>query len=273
MAETVFNTGETQAQLNQMYNPADSALRKGQLILFDMLCFIDDLCKENNINYSVAYGNVLGAYRHGGFIPWDDDLDIILFPKDYEKLHNVLRTIKHERYVLQDITTDAGYPQLWYKIRDKKTHHKCESNTRLCLQYDGFQIDCFPLIEGPIPWIKRIDSYVIEARNLLFEKNYRTAFNIILRFQQFFVYPFYRFLSKCFGDKTIVGIDYGILSGKNMTKSSVIPYSSIKFEERLFPCPANPKEYLECLYGSDFMCLPPREKRTGHEIDEYSFDD
>ena len=78
MNETVFNTGETQGELRAKYNPDGSILRRAQLRMLDMLLYLDKVCKEQQIPYCLDSGNVLGAVRHGGFIPWDDDMDVLL---------------------------------------------------------------------------------------------------------------------------------------------------------------------------------------------------
>lgn len=105
----VFNTGETDVELKVLYNPEGSNLRKGQLIMLDMLQFIDAVCKKHNIEYRIDAGNVLGAVRHGGFIPWDDDMDIALTRKEYFKLIKALKKEKHERYVVQSHKSDANF--------------------------------------------------------------------------------------------------------------------------------------------------------------------
>ena len=73
MTDIVFNTGETQSELRAKYNPEGSILRRAQMRMLDMLIYLDKVCKEQNIPYRIDGGNVLGAVRHGGFIPWDDD--------------------------------------------------------------------------------------------------------------------------------------------------------------------------------------------------------
>ena len=86
MENTIYNTGETTKELKQRYNPDNSDLRKAQLRMLEILKFVTNICDKNNLNYWLSSGTLLGAYRHQGFIPWDDDLDIEMPRKDYLKL-------------------------------------------------------------------------------------------------------------------------------------------------------------------------------------------
>ena len=84
-----FNTGETEKELKEKYNPEGSTLRKAQLRMLEMAVFLDKVLKENGITYYIEAGNLLGAVRHGGFIPWDDDFDIAVDAKDIKKIKKI----------------------------------------------------------------------------------------------------------------------------------------------------------------------------------------
>ncbi|EXY98301.1 licD family protein, partial [Bacteroides fragilis str. 3998 T(B) 4] len=100
------------------YNTDGTMLRKQQERMFEMLCVIDDICVKNEINYWLSGGTLLGAVRHGGFIPWDDDLDIQLMKDDYNKLLGLLKTELPEQYQLQTSKTDRNYFARYAKVRD-----------------------------------------------------------------------------------------------------------------------------------------------------------
>lgn len=70
--------------------------------ILEVMKFIDHVCRENDIEYFIMGGTALGAIRHGGFIPWDDDLDIFMTPQNYEKFRKVFNTLKKEKFVLQE---------------------------------------------------------------------------------------------------------------------------------------------------------------------------
>ena len=79
-------------QLKAKYNPEGSTLRKAQLRMAEMLKYIDKICHEHSITYWMDFGTLLGAVRHGGFIPWDDDTDICMPIEDYERFKRLLIT-------------------------------------------------------------------------------------------------------------------------------------------------------------------------------------
>ena len=87
-----MTASQTQA-LREKYNPDGSALRRDQLALLDMLCFVADICRQNGIQWWLSSGTLLGAARHKGFIPWDDDIDIAMPRKDYNVLLEILKVL------------------------------------------------------------------------------------------------------------------------------------------------------------------------------------
>ncbi len=127
------------------------ALEKRQLFekLLDLLVVLNDVCQQNDIKYFVFGGTMLGAVRHKGFIPWDDDVDVVLFREDYNKLKDVARKGAFKfPYFLQDPSTDIGYPKGYCRLRNSNTteipvfdvYEKCNH---------GIFIDIFPLDKLP----------------------------------------------------------------------------------------------------------------------------
>lgn len=268
-----FNTGETPGSLKEIYNPEGSSLRKGQLVMLEMLKYIDSLCRKHNIEYRIDSGNVLGAVRHGGFIPWDDDVDIVLTRKEYKKLVKVLQAEKNDRYVVQCRKTDPNYFLNYVKLRDTLSHMRSESNTANKLLYDGFQIDIFRLIEGPIDSLIKIDmiaTYRIEEPLRRRNKFLWLLFN---KFMRTIVYPVFRCLCFLFGDKTRLGYDFGLHFTETFSKQCSYPYKPIPYEGVELMGPNNPIAFCKEMYGPSFMELPNKEKRNHHGVDDYVFVD
>ena len=84
--------------------------------ILETMKFIDKLCRENGIVYYIMGGTALGAIRHGGFIPWDDDLDIFMTPSEYERFKKIFEAQKSEKFVLQEWRTTPNYLE-YAKIR------------------------------------------------------------------------------------------------------------------------------------------------------------
>ena len=101
------------------YNPEGSVLREAQLRMLDILVEVDRICRERGIDYWMDAGTLLGAVRHGGFIPWDDDLDICINKKDYRRFRQSMLECLPERFAYQDWTTDPHHFEMSPRIRDR----------------------------------------------------------------------------------------------------------------------------------------------------------
>ena len=93
-----------------MVQLSDEMLRQLQLIQLEMLIEVDRICKKCNIKYNIIAGTLLGAIRHGGYIPWDDDADVALLRSEYEKFRIVCKTeLDKTRFIFQDHRNTIGY--------------------------------------------------------------------------------------------------------------------------------------------------------------------
>lgn len=108
-----------------------------QRLEFEMLLEMHKICKENNLDYYLAYGTVLGAVRHKGFIPWDNDIDIIIDIDSYEQFCDILENELSDKYCLSSINTDRNYDSLKARVSLKDEHHHI------------IHIDIFPMVGAP----------------------------------------------------------------------------------------------------------------------------
>lgn len=260
----VYNTGETPKMLKEKYNPEGSILRKAQMRMLDMLLYIDGVCKKLNIEYRLDSGNVLGAVRHGGFIPWDDDVDIVILRKDCPKLCKYLLENPHPQYVLQYHKTDPGYCGFWPVLRDLKSEYIQNSDVHNARKYRGLQVDIFPLEEGLTPFFIKISGHITYLNEKHFVLKHKKIADIIYRFQKYIIHPVFRFLDVFTGAKDTAMYAYGISCGTNIPKSFLKDYKPILFEEHYFPGPSDPYEYCKKIYGN-YMKLPPIDKRDHHK--------
>ena len=104
---------------HRTYNPEGSLLRRDQKELVEILKTLADICRQNDIPWWLSSGTLLGAARHKGFIPWDDDIDIVLLKKDYKRLEKILSKMESDEYFFQSMKTDVEYINIFSKFRKK----------------------------------------------------------------------------------------------------------------------------------------------------------
>jgi len=266
----IYNTGESDLDLKNRYNPEGSKLRKLQYRMLDMLLYIDKICKDQNIEWRLDGGNILGAVRHGGFIPWDDDVDIVLLPKEYKRLVDYLKTHPHPQYVVQDNDTDPGfYAPNWAVLRDLKSEYKQNSYMHNARKYRGAQIDIFCYENHINKTLFRITArftwwnikYFIGRKPKIAQFIYDLSVIII---------PIMRLVGYPFSSSKLYGHAYGHLAHpfilKWVSEDMILPHKRIMFEGHEFPGPGNPEKFLRFKYGN-YMELPHEAKRNFHQAD------
>ncbi len=127
----------------------NASLRQLQQIELELLLEADRICRKHGIHYNIIAGTMLGAVRHGGFIPWDDDADIALLRPEYERFREACRTeLDPERYSFQDHTVTPGYRWGYGKLRRRDTLFLREHQEHMPYE-QGVFIDVFPLDAVP----------------------------------------------------------------------------------------------------------------------------
>ena len=247
--------------------------RKVQLRQLEILKAIDRICRLHQIDYWLDGGTLLGAVRHKGFIPWDDDIDIAMPREQLTRFVETARKELPEELLIQTPETEPALRLPICKVRDKNSF-LVEPDDDFKSPYNkGLYVDIFPMIDYPScskRFYKRVCRGFCRADAILRAKhnyNFRAA-------AEFFYFEAKRaacLLSwklACAGkmrgefiSNTLNNNGYGIAHRKD----SVFPLSEIGFEGCRFQAPANPDAYLSELYG-DYLQLPPEDKRGGHAV-------
>ncbi len=272
-------------------------MRSLQKTELEILLEVDRVCKKHNIRYLLTGGTLLGAVRHKGFIPWDDDIDIIMPIRDYYRFCDICGKELSSKYFLQTILTDNFY-HFWAKIRKNGT--LMEEGDYPYEMHQGIWIDIFPIIgveesperiqkirdrmrkyklfmfecrssdpfkkmslEGIVRCVpKKIQRLIIKER---FRNNLKKAFLKIPK-------PILSFVQKAKLRHLFVPADndgmWCYIAGDDLEIDARYPGElldstvELEFEGHLFPVPSKYDRYLTILYG-DYMTPPPVNERRG----------
>ncbi len=238
--------------------------------------YIHNICKEKGINYSLAYGSLLGAVRHKGFIPWDDDLDIALKRDEYDKLYQAILEDNNSIYKVVSWENDSRYPYPFYRVYDSRTVYEnnyIQNDIELGICVDVFPFDDYKDVNKEIT---KLDMYRrLSVYTLYGIRNKEAGIKNIVRYLMLVAFRLTRVktwnkkLNDC-SKASVDGeyIDYLMESKKYSTKLDAKALDEVvecKFEDRIYNIPKDYDHILTTIYGSDYMEIPPLEKRIQHD--------
>lgn len=256
------------------------SFEEAKKVELEILLNVADFCDKHGLRYYLAYGTLIGAIRHKGFIPWDDDIDIQMPRPDYNKLIELFnQENKDKRYFLIDSKAkNAGHT--YVKVVDMRTIKKEEGtkkNSILGVDLDIFPIDGMPSDEAEFEkwYAKLYNCYKKQQYANTALKGWRLKTKIHLLLYKPYVlcrkglrkkadklhalYPY----EEC---ERVGSMETIYSSKKNyMRKEYFDGYTLVEFEGHQFKAPKKYHEVLNCLYG-DYMQLPPEEERITHHI-------
>lgn len=251
---------------------ASQSVKQVQQKILEVMKYIDKLCHDNGIVYYIMGGTALGAVRHGGFIPWDDDLDIFMTPSEYEKFKKVFEAEDSSLFVLQEWRITPDYLE-YAKVRMNGTTFIEEAFKDRKDLHQGIYVDIMILHKVPeSKFIQKLVYYESKFVTLyaLSQRNWKpksTSQKLVLNSLKLMPCKlmakcFYRRIYKYDDMKTNFKYCYWITPAK--FRSGLFDSSffsdpvDIPFEDTVLQGSKKIKEYLEYRYG-DYMKLPSKE--------------
>lgn len=236
-------------EVHYSFPQGNDVLERLHQVEFEMALIIKKIFDANGIRYVIEYGSLLGAIRHGGFIPWDDDFDYVVFQDDYEKASEALRRELPQGYVLHDKVSDPNYFYSFSKVRHLNSLAIEEGFTDN-LKYKGIYIDLF---RGNVEMNNKY------ARRLFLAKNHSKS-----HWRKFVSTKNMSELGKSLGHG-VKWMGYGFMhaitpkteyfhrSPENdqyfLPADKYLPFSTVTFNGVEFPAPHDPNYVLTDMYG------------------------
>lgn len=243
-------------------------LRKAQLIMLEMLVEFDAICQKHKLQYWLDSGTLLGAVRHKGFIPWDDDIDLSMPVEDYEQFQEIAAKELSSNIFFQTVKTDPSFKFDYIKLRSNKANIvELHEEGRVIEYHQGVFVDIFPMQT---------------LKNTSFHKQFyedtfkliRSVSSVSLHTPKGEDHPFIREKLVTALDSLHLGWDeesVKVIYSAKMPDvaacfdiSEIFPLKKMDFEGLSFYVPHNPHHYLSEIYSFDYRELPPIDKRLTH---------
>ena len=254
-------------------------IREIQQMELGIMEYVHETCQKIGVKYFLAYGSLIGAVRHKGFIPWDDDMDICMLREDYEKLQDYLISNPDERYEVMSYKNNLNYVYPFMKVQDNHTY-LLEEDVRIDSNM-GIYVDIFPVdgYEDDVQFKNKMTK-LIKKRQLscyTFKgiTNTKSVLNSLLRYVSVIIFYFTNTnkyvaqieeLAKSRKVSDYEQVDYLIYKDMNKPvwrREWLEQVTTGTFEGKEFTIPKNYHEILTSDYG-DYMQLPPVEQRVSH---------
>lgn len=258
-------------------------LRQLQMIELEMLLEVDRICRKCDIQYNIIGGTLLGAIRHGGFIPWDDDADVTMMRSDYLRFADACRTeLDSTRFYFQDAWNTEGYRWSYGKIRRKDTLFLREYQEHMPYE-QGVFIDVFPVDGIPDNYFMRVinNAHCFCIRKILWSDVGKMADKSAIK------RIFFCVLSKISREKILKHYEK-LIEKRNRKRTKFVRIAlmplpnrenwgyrrewyeksrTYMFEECALQGIANAEEFLTYEFG-DYMKIPPEDKRKVHPVSD-----
>lgn len=259
---------QMQQVLRERYNPEGSTKRSLQLEELKLLEQFHTLCEKHKIPYWLDSGTLIGAVRHGGFIPWDDDIDVCVLLKDYKRLRKVLMEELNAPYTFQDCETDKAYYHKWAQIvnTDIVVERYIPQQEKVIRKY--LWIDILPVEEGCVRLKKEVEKLYgrcyRRVSGQIMDNNVNKCIAQLLMPILTGVITLQRCINRVFFRNTYIH-RYGVEFYSVRKKKDVFPLSVIEFEGKKFYAPHNTHNYLTRIFR-DYDTLPSEENREAHGV-------
>lgn len=242
-------------------------IKRVQNRLLYMASSVRDVLVSHNIPYLLAYGNLLGAVCHQGYIPWDDDFDLFLFDDKYEEAITYLRKELPSDLFLEDAMSEPLYYHGWARVKDLKTIvEKKISLTTTFYSHKGLSVDLFRLkrmkedeeklyrATEHLAYLQRMKHHGLIADDIYNKRKAIVSSQLLNEKTKLYNSP---------KRSTQDIYTFCLIYDDRFYPKDLFPLKEYKYENTTFLGPHNPDPFLKCCYG-DYMKLPPIEQRRSH---------
>lgn len=241
-------------------------LKEAQEKMLDILIEVDTVCKNNNIKYWLDSGTLLGAIRHKGFIPWDDDIDICMLKEDYERFLKIAPIeMDITKYFLSTIKTDPDTVTKFSKVRNRNSIFLEKEDTLTERFHQGIYIDVFPMVylKQRVLYLQFLYKILIRLKDCPLTRGNNKFLKSVFHGIKipYICEKIFNMLFVSRKETEIIGYKYNF--NNIFFYKDIFPLKKIKFEDHFFYSPYDADRYLTTIY-KNYMELPPEEERTWH---------